>query len=150
VTYTGSVDQLLSGDEMAVEKLESRENQAQLENLAARIHGLSARDDAQRAHLARALSLVSQLSDTRFENIVQIGGTIPRPLFWVLVSWLAILLIGFGMFSPKHLTAAAGLFACALCLSGALVVLVELDRPLSGLIKINAAPMRNAISHLGE
>jgi hypothetical protein len=148
--YSGSVDLLLSGDETVGEKLESREKQTQLESLAARIHGLSPRDDTQRAHKARALSMLSSLSDTRFQNIVQIGGTIPKPLFVVLVSWLAMLLIGFGMFSPKHLTATAGLFACAVCLTGALVVLVELDRPLSGLIRLNGVPMRNAISHLGE
>jgi hypothetical protein len=149
-TYSGTVDMLLSGDERALEKLQSREKQAQLETLIARIYSLSPRNEAQRAQQAQALSLFSQLADTRFENVVQIGGTIPTPFFAVLLFWMAMLMLGFGLFSPKHLTATAGLLVCALCLSGALVVLIELDRPLSGLIRLNPVPMRNAISHLGE
>jgi hypothetical protein len=61
-----------------------------------------------------------------------------------------MLLTGFGLFSPRHLTAAVRLCACSLCLSAALVVMIDLDRPLTGVIKVNGVPMRNAISHLGE
>ncbi len=149
-TYSDSAQLLLTGDDNAIAKLESREKQAQLESIPAKIHALTPRDDAQRAYKARALGIISQLSDTRFENLVQMGGTIPRPLFFVLVFWLAMLLTAFGLFAPRHLTAAVGLSACALCLSGALVVLIDLDRPLTGLIRINGAPMKNAISRLGE
>ena len=149
-TYSDSVELVLSGDESALAKLESPEKQAQLDRLPLLIHALSPRDDMQRAQQGRALADLSELSNTRFNNIVQVGGTIPRPLFVVLVFWLAMLSLGFGLFSPRNLTAAVGLFACSLCLSVALAVLIDLDRPITGVIKVNAVPMRNAISHLGE
>ena len=149
-TYTGSLELLLARDDSALKKLESREKQEELERLAARINALSPSDGIQRAQQAHALTIFSQLSTTRFENIVQVGGTIPKPLLAVLLFWLAMLLMGFGIFSPRHLTAAMGLFMCSLCLSGAVVLLIDLDRPLTGLIRINDVPMRNAISHLGE
>ena len=149
-TYTGSLELLCSGDDSAIEKLESSEKQKELERIPAMISALSPRDDVQRAHKAHALAILSQLSNMRFENIVQVGGTVPKPLFVVLLFWLAMLLIGFGLFSPRHLTAALGLCACSVCLAGALVLLIELDQPLTGLIRVNEVPMRNAISHLGE
>lgn len=148
--YSDSVELLLAGDESALAILESTQKQAQLDRLPLLIHALLPRDDIQRAQKGRALSALSELSDMRFNNIVQVGGTIPRPLLVVLVFWLAMLSMGFGLFSPRHLTAAGGLFACSLCLSVALVVLIELDRPVTGVIRVNAVPMRNALSHLGE
>ena len=148
--YTGSLELILSGEESALEKLESREKQEALESIPAKINALSPRDSVQKTQQAHALAILSQLSNTRFANIVQIGGTVPPPLLVVLLFWLAMLLIGFGLFSPRHLTGAMGLFACSLCLSGALVLLIELDQPLTGLIRVNEVPMRNAISHLGE
>src|SRR4030095_8052546 len=107
--------------------LESRDKQAELESIPAKINALSPRDSLQRSQQAHALTILSQLSNTRFENIVQIGANVPRPLLIVLLFWLAMLLMGFGLFSPRHLTAVVGLCACALCLAGAIVVLIDLD-----------------------
>jgi hypothetical protein len=38
---------------------------------------------------------------------------------------------------------------CALCVSGAIFLILEMDHPLAGWIRVSDAPMRAAITHLG-
>jgi hypothetical protein len=42
------------------------------------------------------------------------------------------------------------LFVCALSVSGAIFLILELDQPAAGLIQISSAPLRNALAHLGH
>jgi hypothetical protein len=44
----------------------------------------------------------------------------------------------------------ATLFLCALSVSGAIFMILELDRPFGGVIHISSAPMRNALTQLGK
>jgi hypothetical protein len=39
---------------------------------------------------------------------------------------------------------------CSLCASGAILLILEMDRPLDGMIKIPAAPLRAALARLGQ
>lgn len=42
------------------------------------------------------------------------------------------------------------LFVCALSVSGAIFVILEMDSPLSGVMKVSSAPMRAALANLGR
>jgi len=68
----------------------------------------------------------------------------------VLVAWLAILFAGFGLVSVKNSTVVATLVLCALSVAGSMFLIEDMNRPLQGLMKISSAPMRNALSHLGQ
>ena len=72
------------------------------------------------------------------------------PFLVVLVFWLTILFISFGLFAPPNATVIATLFVCALSVSGAIFLILELDQPFEGLIRISSAPLRNALAHLGQ
>jgi hypothetical protein len=39
---------------------------------------------------------------------------------------------------------------CALSVAGSLYLIVQMDQPYSGLIKLSSAPLRSALSELGE
>jgi hypothetical protein len=68
----------------------------------------------------------------------------------VLVFWLTIIFATFGLFAPRNATVIAMLFVCALSVSGAIFLILELDQPFEGLMQISSAPMRDALSRLGE
>ena len=45
---------------------------------------------------------------------------------------------------------AAALLVCALVVSSAVFLILELDRPLDGMIQISSAPLREALAQLGR
>lgn len=61
-----------------------------------------------------------------------------------------VIFFSFGLFAPPNATAIAALFVCALSLSGALFLILEMDRPYDGLIQVSATPLRNALTYLGR
>jgi len=54
------------------------------------------------------------------------------------------------LFAPRNLTAAAALILCALAVSGAIEVTMELEQPFHGLIRISQQPMRYAVEVLAN
>jgi hypothetical protein len=44
----------------------------------------------------------------------------------------------------------AALFVCSLSISGSLFLIVQMDQPYSGLIKISSSPIRAALTQIGR
>jgi hypothetical protein len=63
---------------------------------------------------------------------------------------VTIIFLSFGLFALPNATVIATLLLCALSVSGAIYLILELDRPFSGLLQLSDAPLRNAIAHLGQ
>jgi hypothetical protein len=72
------------------------------------------------------------------------------PLLSVLVLWLTLIFISFGLFAPFNATVVASLFVSALSVSGAVFLILEMYSPYDGLIQISSAPLRAALAHLGQ
>jgi hypothetical protein len=72
------------------------------------------------------------------------------PLLLVLVSWLTAIFIGFGLFGPRNYTVIVTLLACALAVSGAIFIILEMYTPFSGIMKISPSPMHYALSQMGS
>ena len=130
---------------------------AQLDPSAARAEGvyfkiqeLSPRNEAQHSLQAQALSLTLSLGQMRWLTFEQEGRSIPMPFLVVLVFWITIIFVGFGLFAPGNATAIAILLVCALSVSSSIFLILELDTPFGGLIEISSVPLRNALAHLGQ
>ena len=111
---------------------------------------LAPQTEAQRTLKALALALASDLGQMRWLLFEQAGSSISTPLVVIVVFWLAILFFSFGLFGPANSTAVASLMVAALSVSGAIFLVLELDQPFSGLIRISSQPMLNALSQLGR
>lgn len=115
-----------------------------------KIQELSPRNEAQRARKAQALSLALNLGQMRWLTYEQQGGSIPMPFLVVLVFWITMIFVGFGLFAPRNATVIAILLVCALSVSAAIFLILELDTPFRGLIQVSSVPLRNALAHLGQ
>jgi len=115
-----------------------------------KIQRLSPRDDAQRSLQARALSMVFGIGETRWLMYEQNVTGLSMPLLVVLISWLAIIFASFGLFAPRNATVLGSLFASALSVSGAMLLILEMYTPYAGLVQISQAPLRAALAHLGQ
>ena len=148
--YTVVVDAIDSGDSSRLGSLDSRNAVIRLERMHAMIGALAARNELQRGQQARALQMMRELSAARWHVLLNRSESISMPLLIVLVSWLVIIFAAFGLFAPRNPTVVVALFLCALAATGAILLLLEMDRPLDGLIRISSAPLRDALAHLGQ
>jgi hypothetical protein len=71
-------------------------------------------------------------------------------LLVLLISWLTIIFSNFGLFTSHNTTVLVVLFVCALSAASSLFLILELDQPFGGLIKVSSAPLLNALAHLGQ
>jgi hypothetical protein len=110
---------------------------------------LSPQTDLQRSIKLEAQKMGVDLGQTRWLLSEQRGSSIPMPFLVLLIFWVTIIFLSFGLFAPPNATVIAALFLCALSVSGAIFLILELDRPFGGLVRISDLPLRNAMAHLG-
>ena len=115
-----------------------------------RILQLSPQNDAQRWLQTQALRIGRDIMETRWLVLGGLGSSIPVPFLVVVVFWLTIIFGSFGLFAPRNATVVIVLFLCALSASGAIFLILEMNRPFEGMMKISSAPLRYTLSHLGQ
>jgi hypothetical protein len=115
-----------------------------------KLFSLTPRTEQQRWLLGKALDNTYRIAESRWKTIEQIGSRFPWHFFIVVVSWLAIIFASFGLFAPRNASVIAALFVAALGLSGALFMIVEMDQPYQGLVKIPSTSLRTALDQLGQ
>jgi hypothetical protein len=115
-----------------------------------KIQELSPKNDTQRSLQAQASSIAIDLGRARWLMVEQASSSISVPVLLLVVSWLTVIFISFGLFAPYNITTIATLFFCALSVSGAIFLIVELYTPFRGLLQISSAPVRSALEHLGR
>jgi hypothetical protein len=114
------------------------------------IHKLAPQNDEQRAVKAQALEAAADLSKTRWLLFAQGDTSIAKPLLIIVIVWLAITFLSFGLFAPSNKTVIVTMMVVALAVSSAIFLILEMDQPFSGVIQISSKPLDNALSHLGH
>ena len=76
--------------------------------------------------------------------------SIPAPFLVILLFWLTLTFASFGLFAPENAVVIWILFLCAVSIGGAVFLILELDTPFDGLIRVSADPLRYAIAHLNQ
>lgn len=115
-----------------------------------KIQNLVPHTDAQRTLQANAQSLAINLGQTRWLLFAQSGTSISTPFLVIVVSWLTVLYLSFGLFAPRNATAFITLVVSAMAVAGALFLILDLDHPFSGFMQIPDTPLRNALAALGK
>jgi hypothetical protein len=123
---------------------------AEAERLADAIRALKPRDDSQRALQSRALDITEGLLQARWLVLAGTQPSVPVPFLVILLFWLTITFASFGMFAPRNATVLTVLFVCALSVSLAVFLILEMDAPFDGLVKVSADPLRYAYAHLNQ
>jgi hypothetical protein len=143
------LDRLWPGDGARPADLAPGEMRADIGAFYDKVSGLTPQNDAQRSLKARALDTTASIAQTRLRLFAQKDGSIPVPFLVVLVFWLMVLLGGAGLLAPRNVTVVGVLIVCALSVSCALFLILELDRPFEGIMRVPSAPLREALARLG-
>jgi hypothetical protein len=120
-----------------------------VENIADRIRVLSPENDLQRALQARAVDLSEVLLEMRWTGLGS-GSSIPPLFLAVLLLWLTIIFVSFGLFAPPNATVIGMLVVCALSVAAAIFLIYEMDRAFEGWLAVSADPLRFALAHMNR
>ncbi len=114
------------------------------------IEQLSPDTAAQRTLQAQILKIGVDVGRLRLLLFEESARSMPMPFLVMLVFWLTIIFLSFGLFAPANATVVITLFVCALSVSGALFLIMELAHPFAGLLQLSDTPLRNALQNLGR
>ena len=112
------------------------------------ILALGPKDETQRWLRSQALTLSEDVAHAHWLLAEQAGSGIPTAFLVLLIFWLAIVFGSFGLFAPLNTTAVTILCLCSMAVSTGITMILELGSPFSGLIRISAEPMRQALAQL--
>jgi hypothetical protein len=125
-------------------------NALALEKLQAGLRALSPRSDNERQLLSGAQQLCSDLIQSRWLMIEMAERELPQAFLVVVMLWLTVLYVCYGLITPQNGTVKVVLFVSALSIAGAIFLILEMNVPLSGIIKVSSAPLQKALSMLGK
>jgi hypothetical protein len=128
----------------------TKETEVGLGGLQLALYALSPANDVQKQLQEYALTIFEDLTQTRVLTLEQNEHSIPPPFLIVVVVWLSMIFFGFNLFTPNSKLVAVTMFAGAVCVSSALFLILELDTPLRGMMRISPAPLISALARIGE
>src|SRR5215471_6312123 len=144
------IEMVWPSEKTGVPALTAFERANGIELVQDKLRELTPQNDAQRQALAQAQQIANDLSQTRWLSVEEAQNQLPVPLLLILVFWLVLLFVSFGLFAPRNSMALTVLLVGACAISAAIFLVLELNRPLDGLIKVSSAPLRYAMQHLGQ
>jgi hypothetical protein len=136
------------GERGAAKELDHVETGKLLEaarNAILRLPGGSPRRDALRTDAA------SEIEDALKMRLllVERPETSIKPLFLeILIAWITLIFLSFGYTAPRNAIAATALFLSAAALAACIFLIVEMDAPFDGVIRVSSLPMRNALAQM--
>lgn len=114
------------------------------------IRALAPQNDSQQYLKSQALQLSADVMQSRWLVVEQSQTSLPTIFLVVLTFWLTVLFAQFGLLAPRNFTAISALFVCAISMSGAIYLILELNHPLEGAITVSSAPLLKALSVIGK
>src|SRR5437773_6731745 len=112
------------------------------------IQQLTPYNETQRNLKAQATTLAVELGQLRTLLVAESISSISKPLLIVVSFWLVIIFLSFSLIAPHNATATFALVISAVSAATAIFLVLELDRPFSGMLRIPNEPMRNVLSQL--
>jgi hypothetical protein len=129
-------------------ELEDEQTRQFLERVRETIRALKPTDSGQRSLQDRAIDINMNLLRQRWQLIEQQGPSVQRVVLAILVSWVTVIFASFGMNAPRNGTVVMAFLICSLAIGGAIFLILEMDRPLDGVMQISSWPMRNVLAQM--
>ena len=114
------------------------------------ISRLAPQDEAQRALKTEATTLMVQLAELRTLVRAQAVSSVSKPLLIALVIWLVVIFLGFSLLAPANATNTLALLAGAFSVACAVFIILDLDHPFAGVVRIPSEPMIRTLNHLSN
>ena len=119
-----------------------------LSDIGRGVRGLQPTDAFHKAQAAACIEDYSDLLNARWKVIEGARPSISSPFYWVLVIWLSILFGSFGLTAKPNAMVTTMTVLCALSITIAVLVILDMDEPYGGLFGVPSTSMHNALADM--
>src|SRR5262250_3652519 len=134
-SVASTIDRVWSSKKTSPGGLRAAESGTGVDTIQTKLNELIPKNKTQEQVLAQARQLANDVAQTRLLAIEQQQNSLPAIFLILLIFWLVVLFFSFGLFAPRNATVLAVLLFCALSVSSAIFLVLEMNRPLDGVIK---------------
>ena len=114
------------------------------------IQQLVPRDETQSSLTGQIVATTIEIGQLRELLAAHATPSISQPLLVIVVSWLVVIFLGFSVVSPTNLTTGLALLVTALSVTGAVFLILELDQPFVGLLRVSGEPFFKIIAGMAN
>jgi hypothetical protein len=112
---------------------------------------LQPKTEAQKAALATAQQYASMVEQSRLLISLQVAsGPVSWVLIAILVFWTAALFFGIGLYAPSNALVTAALTFGALSIAFAILLILELGMPYTGMFRVSPAALEQTIEFIDK
>ena len=100
-----------------------------------------------------AAALLARVGETLQQRWMVVASAQPVtswPFMGVMAVWLSLVFVMYGLSSPGNPLVFVAVLLTALSVSLAMALIVELETPLSGYLKVSSLPLRQALVHMDQ
>ncbi len=105
-------------------------------------------DTAQRALSTQAEARLTSVVNQRWTLIGEAQGTVSAPLMVVVILWMTLAFASLGYNAPRNRVVIATMLLAAASMSAAIFIIMELNGPFDGLLKVSPRPVQEAVATL--
>ncbi len=95
-----------------------------------------------------AEQIATSLLRQRWLLLERTGPSVHPAMIVILVLWIAAIFVSFGINAPRHATMYAVFLVLSLAIGSAIFLILEMDTPFEGLIRISGEPIETALDHM--
>jgi hypothetical protein len=114
------------------------------------IRALPAESDAERSLRNGASAQMSDVLMQRWKLVELAYRSMSWPFMTVLIIWLAIVFLTFGLSSPRNGLVYAMMILSAFSIASVVYAILDLDTPIGGFVEISSQPLRDALTQMRE
>jgi hypothetical protein len=118
-----------------------------LEHARDAIRALPAATRDQQWLTAQALQVATSLLRERW-LLLERASSLHPIMVVILIVWVAAIFISFGINAPRHATMYAVFLVLSVAIGSAIFLVLEMDTPFEGLIRISSRPVETALQHM--
>lgn len=119
-----------------------------LTQLQASILALRPQTPAQDWFQHRALQVTAELSKARILTSEHERASEPTALLIVVTLWIVLIFVGMGAFAMHNESVRIVMFCAALAFAGSIFILMELEAPYTGILRVSGEPLLQAAHEL--
>lgn len=129
----------------------NRDTSDLLDVLLDAVVSLSPADRRHTALISQAQVIIANIYAERWLLWERPGTTVPVQFLFVMIFWLSLIFVSFGLFAPVNVTVVTSFFLSALAVTGAILMIVELGNPMHhGWLQVPREPMGRALIEIGR
>ena len=106
--------------------------------------------DEQRQALGVAMATADALTQARMQMSFALSAPVSYPLLLTVVGWVVCLFCGFGLMARATVTSVIALAVGAVAVASAVLLILDLSDPYSGVFRASPGPLEQALAVMGR